>query len=131
MRMEITACLCMNQTKYVLISDILYRCFGFVYIGVAIGIEEPVVVCIFVMITSNLLLLRPFGVGLHVRVKEPTTISHIFEGSSRTVGNFKRAIFSNLRSSEVCLEQRTHLCIPRAAVFQNQEVYVKRKHVNH
>lgn len=130
MRMQVTASLCVNQTKYVLVGNEFYRCFRIIRLRVTIRIEEPIVVCILMMIASDLLLLRPFWVGLDVGMKKTTTITHIFESSSRTVCDFKGAIFSNLCTSKICLEQRTHLGISGTAVFQDEEVYPKGDHVN-
>lgn len=130
MRMQVTACLCVNQTNHVLISDEFNRCFRIIRLRVTIRIEEPIVICILMMIASDLLLLRPFRVGLNVRMKKTTTITHIFKSGSRTVSDFKRAIFSNLRTSKISLEQRAHLRIPGTAIFQDEEVYPEGEHVN-
>ena len=130
MRMQIAACLCVNQTNHVLISDEFNRCFRIVRLRVTIRIEEPIVICILMMIASDLLLLRPFRVGLDVRMKKTTAITHIFKSSSRTVSDFERAIFSDLCTSKICLEQRTHLRISGTAVFQDEEVYPEGEHVN-
>lgn len=130
MRMQVAACLCVNQPNHILISDEFNRCFRIIRLRVTIRIEEPIVICILMMIASDLLLLRPFRVGLDVRMKKTTTITHIFKSSSRTVSDFKGAIFSNLRTSKICLEQRAHLRIPGTAVFQDEEVYPEGEHVN-
>lgn len=70
----------------------------------AVGVEEPVIVRILVVVASNLLLLRTFGISLDVRVQETATITHVLDGSARSNGNFKRAVLSDLCSLEVGLE---------------------------
>lgn len=130
MRMQVAACLCVNQTNHVLISDVFNRCFSIKRLRVTIWIEEPIVIGILMMIASDLLLLRPLRVGLDMRMEKTTTITHIFKRSSRTVSDFKGTIFSNLRTSKIGLEQRAHLRISGTAVFQDEEVYPEREHVN-
>lgn len=49
---------------------------------------DPVVVLILVMIACDLLLVRTNGVGLHVRVKQATAVSHIFQRKSGAISNF-------------------------------------------
>jgi hypothetical protein len=39
-----------------------------------------------------------------MRMEQTTTVAHILDGSSRSVGNFKRAVFADLGSPEVGLK---------------------------
>ncbi len=66
MGVEVATSLGMNETNHVLVGHVLDRCFGIVQGLVAIGVEKPVVVRIFVVVAGDLLLLGALGVGLHV-----------------------------------------------------------------
>ena len=129
-RMEVAARLRMDQAYDILVPDEPERFFRFIFCGIPARIEEPIVVRIFVMITCHLLLLRPFWIGLDVRMEQTTTVAHIFQGGPRTDGNLQWAILSHFGSFQVCLEQRAHLRISGTGIFQHQKVYVKRKHVD-
>jgi len=97
---------------------------------VAVGVEEPVVVGVLVVVASDLLLLRALGEGLNVRVQKTTTVSHVLESGTRAKSDFERAIDSDFGALEVGLEEGAHLSITRTAVLENQEVHVEREHVN-
>lgn len=48
--------------------------------GGAPGREEcPVVVVVFIVVACNLLLLRPSGEGLNMRMEKPATVANVFE----------------------------------------------------
>lgn len=96
----------------------------------AVGVEEPIVVRILVMITCHLLLARALRVRLNMRVKKTASVTHVFDSGSRSNGNLERTVLADFRALQVGLEQRAHLRISRAAVFKNQEVEVERKHVD-
>jgi hypothetical protein len=129
-RVQITASLSMDQTNNIAVADKLERSFGIKLGLVAVGVEEPVVVGILVVVASDLLLLRTFRVGLNVRVQKTTTIAHVLEGGTRAKSDFERAVDSDFGTLEVGLEERTHLGITRTAVLKNQEVEVEREHVD-
>ena len=67
-RMQVAPGLGMNQAQHMIIGNVFERRFGIVKRIRPIGIEEPVVVGVFVMVASDLLLLRTFGIGLNVRM---------------------------------------------------------------
>lgn len=96
----------------------------------AVGVEEPVVVGVLVVVASNLLLLGTLRVGLNVRVKKTTTITHVLDSGARTDCNLERAVLSNLSTLEVSLEERAHLSIPRAGAIENREVQGEREEVD-
>ena len=64
-------------------------------------------------------------------VKKAATISHVFQGRSRTICDFKRTVFANSRTSKICLEEGTHLSISRSTIFEYEKVQVEREHVDH
>ena len=82
------------------------------------------------MVASNLLLVGSFRVGLNVGVKKTTAVSHILNRSPRTICDFKWAIFSNFSSSQIGLEQGTHLSITGPTVLKNGEVGSEGGNVN-
>lgn len=130
MRVEVAACLGVNETNGLAIaweSEFLVR---FVIGLSAVGVEEPIVVGILVVVTCDLLLRRTLGIGLVMRVEQPTTITHVLQSCAGSICNLKGAILANFRASKVGLEQRAHLRISRSTVLQNEEVQVEREHVH-
>lgn len=97
---------------------------------VAVGVDEPVVVGILVVVASNLLLLRTLGVGLDVRVKESTTIAHVLDGGAGANGNLKWAILANVGTLKIGLEQRAHLGIAWASLVEDSKVESEGEHVD-
>ena len=67
--MKIAAGLGVDKSDHVLIRHISERCFGVLFRLVSVGVKEPVVVGIFVVVASDLLLLRAFWVDLDMRMK--------------------------------------------------------------
>jgi hypothetical protein len=59
----------MDQTDNIAVSRVAELLIGLVLDFVAIGVEEPIVVGVLVMVASNLLLCGSLGVGLNVRMK--------------------------------------------------------------
>lgn len=72
MRVEITAGLSVNETDGVAVAREAERLLGIVFDFCPVGIEEPVIVRVLVMIASNLLLTRPLGVSLDMRMQKTT-----------------------------------------------------------
>ena len=72
MRVKVAAGLGMNQANGLAVTNesglgIL------IVIGITtVGVEEPVIVSILVVVASNLLLGRSLGISLHVRMKKTT-----------------------------------------------------------
>lgn len=95
----------MNETNHVLVGHVLDRCLGIVQRLVAIGVEEPVVVRILVVVAGNLLLLGALGVGLYVGMQQATAIAHVLQCSPRTIGDFQRTVLADLGASQVRLEK--------------------------
>jgi len=127
---QVAAGLSVDQTNGIAVADKLERSIGIELGLVAVGVEEPVVVGVLVVVASDLLLLRALGEGLNVRVQKTTTVSHVLESGTRAKGDFERAIDSDFGTLEVGLEERAHLSITRTAVLEDQEVHVEREHVN-
>lgn len=130
MRVEIAASLGVDKTDGVTITRVAELLLWLVLDISAIGVEEPVVVCILMMIASDLLLLRTVGVSLMMRVKQTTSIPHVLQCSAGAVSNFKWAIFADLGTSKVHLEKRAHLCVSWTAVLENKEVNEEGEHVH-
>lgn len=92
-------------------------------------VEEPVIVGILVMVTSDLLLRRALGIGLNVGVEETTAIPHVLDGNAGADCDFERGFF-DLRAFEVGLEERAHLCITGTRVLEDDEVEPEASHIN-
>lgn len=101
---EVAAGLGVDQSKDVAVSNKLERGLGVELWLLAVRVEPPLVVGIFVMITGDLLLGRAFGVCLDVRMEQSSTITHVLDGCSGSIRDFKGAILSDLGTSQVCLE---------------------------
>jgi hypothetical protein len=127
---KVTAGLGVDQSDDGLVSRVAKLLLGLVLNFMTVGIEEPVVVCVFVVVTSDLLLLRAFWVGLNMRVKQTSTVAHVLQGSSRTVCDLERAVFANLGSAQVGLEERAHLSISWTTVLEDKEVQIEREEVD-
>jgi hypothetical protein len=119
-----------DQTNDIVVADKLERSLGIVFRLMAVGVEEPVVVGVLVVVASDLLLLRALREGLNVRVQKTTTVTHVLESGTRAKGDFERAVDSNFGTLEVGLEKRAHLSITGTAVLEDQEVHVEREHVD-
>jgi hypothetical protein len=129
-RVQVAASLSVDQTNDIVVADKLERSLGIEFGLVAVGVEEPVVVGVLVVVASDLLLLRALGEGLNVRVQKTTTVTHVLESGARAKSDFERAVDSDFSALEVGLEERAHLSITRTAVLEDEEVHVEREHVN-
>jgi hypothetical protein len=127
---QVAASLSVDQTNDIVVADKLERSLGIEFGLVAVGVEEPVVVGVLVVVASDLLLLRALGEGLNVRVQKTTTVTHVLESGARAKSDFERAVDSDFSALEVGLEERAHLSITRTAVLEDEEVHVEREHVN-
>lgn len=131
MRVQVASGLSVDQANDVAVANEAHiEGLRIVVFLTAVGVEEPVIVGILVVIAGNLLLLRAFGVSLNVRVKQATAVPHVFERSTRSNGNLERAVLSNFGSLQVGLEQGTHLCITWSGVVENGKVEGEREHVD-
>jgi hypothetical protein len=130
-RVKVAAGLSVNETNDIAVTDVSDLLVLGVVIGLlSVGVEEPVVVGVLVVVASNLLLRRAFGVGLNVRVKKTTTIAHVLERRTRAESDLQGTILANFGASKVGLEEGGHLGITRAAVLQDEEVDVEREKVD-
>ena len=59
----------MDQAQHMVVRNVFERLFGVVKRFRSIWIEKPIVIGVFVMVASDLLLLRTFGIGLNVGVQ--------------------------------------------------------------
>lgn len=100
---------------------------GVVVLLSAVGVEEPVVVGILVVVAGNLLLLRALGVGLDVGVKKTATVSHVLDSRAGSKSNLQGAVLSNLSTLEIGLEKRAHLGITRTSTVKNGKVQGERE----
>lgn len=130
-RVEVAAGLSVDETDDIAISDV--SDVGVLCVVVrllSVGVEEPVVVGVLVVVAGNLLLGRAFGVCLNVGVQESATITHVLQSRTGTNGDFKRAVLANFSTPKVGLEEGRHLRIAGTTVLENKEVDVEREHVN-
>jgi hypothetical protein len=128
--MKVTTCLSVDQPNDIAVSNKAQIASDIIVRLLTIGINEPVVVGIFMVVTGDLLLLRSFWEGLHMRVKKSSAVSHVFERDSRPNCQLKGAVSADLSASQVGLEEGAHLGIARATVCKNQKVHIERQHVN-
>ena len=129
-RVQVTASLGVDQTNDIAVANILKRSVGIELGLVTVGVEEPVVVGILVVVASDLLLLRALGERLNMRVQKTTTVSHVLECGTRAKSNLERAVNTDLSALKVGLEERAHLSIAWSAVLEDQEVHVEGEHVD-
>jgi len=114
----------MEQSNHGLVTNEAHLILWIVLLLLADRIEEPVVVSVLIMITSDLLLTRSLRVSLNVGVKKPTSISHVFNGDLGANSYFKRAI-DEVCSLKIGLKERTHLTIIRATPVKDGEMGIK------
>lgn len=129
-RVQVTASLGVDQTNDIAVANILKGSVGIELGLVTVGVEEPVVVGILVVVASDLLLLRALGECLNMRVQKTTTVSHVLECGTRAKSNLERAINSDLSTLKVGLEERAHLSVAGSAVLEDQEMHVEGEHVD-
>lgn len=121
-RVEVAAGLRVNQTENITVGNKLWWCCSIELWLPAVGVEEPLVVGILVVVAGDLLLSGALWVCLDVRVKKSTTVSHVLDGCTGSVGNLERAVLPDLRTAKVSLEEGAHLSISWAAVLEDSEV---------
>lgn len=80
MRMQIAAGLSVDEANFVAIAREAKFLIWLVLDIITVGVEEPIIVSILMMIASDLLLCRAFGISLVMRVEQATSVAHIFEG---------------------------------------------------
>lgn len=124
-RVQVTASLSVNETDDIAVARVAQLFLGIVWDLVAVGVEEPVVVGILVVVASDLLLSRAFGVRLDVRVKQTSSVTHVLQRGARAVCDLKRTVLADFGATQIGLEERTHLGVARTAVLKNQEVEVE------
>ena len=124
-RVQVTTSLSVNETDDIAVARVAQLFLGIVWDLVAVGIEEPVVVGILVVVASDLLLSRAFRVRLDVRVKQTSSVAHVLQRGARAVCDLKGTVLANFGAAQVGLEERTHLGVARAAVLEDQEVEVE------
>jgi len=129
-RVQVAAGLGVEQTDDLAVGDETGIGLGVIGGGVAVGIEEPVVVGIFVVVACDLLLGRTLGVRLDVAVEQTAAVTHVLDGGHRSIGNLQGAVPTNLGSSEVGLEERRHLRVTRAGVGEHGEVDGEAEQIN-
>jgi len=96
---------------------------------IAIIVDNPIIVGVFVVVAGDLLLLTSLGIELDVRMEETASVSGILDGDFRSVGDFKGRV-RKIRSFEIGLEERGHLRVTRARILKNQEVNPEGEHVD-
>lgn len=127
---QIPAGLCMDKTDDVTMANIAEIWGLRIIIGlIASRGEEPVVVGVLMVVAGDLLLSRALGICLDVRVKKPTTVSHVFDGGTGANYNFERGFF-DIGTFEVGLEERAHLGVTRAGILEDKEVEPEAGHVD-
>jgi hypothetical protein len=91
--------------------------------------NSPVIVGIFVVVTGDLLLLRSFREELYVRVEETTAVSRVFDGHFWAECDFEGRV-GEIGTSEIGLEERRHLSVSRAGIFEDQKMDPEWEHVD-
>jgi hypothetical protein len=129
-RVKVATGLSVDQTDDIAVAREPERLIWLVGDFVAVRVKEPVVIGVLVVVAGDLLLSRTLGVRLNVRVQQSTTISHVLQCCTRAIRNLQRAVLANLRSPQICLEERAHLGVTGSAIFEDDEVQVEREHVN-
>lgn len=119
---EVAASLSVDEADSVTISGETQLAFGVIGGVAAVGIEEPVVVGVLVVVAGNLLLRRALGISLVMRMEQATAVAHILQGGAGAVRDLQRAVLTNIGTTEVGLEERAHLSIAGAAVLKNEEM---------
>jgi xanthosine utilization system XapX-like protein len=119
-----------DQTDDRLVSRVAELLLGLVFHFMTVRVEKPVVVCVLVVVASDLLLSRTIRVGLNVGMKQTSTVAHILQSSARAICHLQRTIFANLGSAQVGLEEGAHLGVSWATVFEDEEVQIERKEVD-
>lgn len=66
MGVQIPAGLTVDQADGIAITNEPEICLGIVFCLVSVGIDEPIIIGIFVVVASNLLLVGTFGVSLNM-----------------------------------------------------------------
>ena len=77
MRMQIPSSLSVDKANHIAVANKFQWSIEIKLRLEAVGVYEPVIVRVFVVITCDLLLSRSFRVGLDMRMEESTSISHI------------------------------------------------------
>ena len=67
--MEVAAGLGVDETDHILVRHELNGSLRIIERLLAVRVEEPIIVCVFVMVAGNLLLLRALRIGLDVGMK--------------------------------------------------------------
>jgi len=130
-RVEVAAGLSVDKTNDIAVanvSDVSVLCV--VVRLLPVRVEEPVVVGVLVVVASNLLLGRAFGVRLNVGVEKSTSVTHVLQCRTGANSDFERAVLADFSAPEVGLEKGRHLRVAGTAVLKNEEVNVEREQVN-
>jgi hypothetical protein len=130
MRVEVATGLSVDQTDNITVAREAKFLIGVVWDLVTVGVEEPIVVGILVVVASDLLLGRALGVCLNVRMEQTSSIAHILQGSAGAICDLERAVLADFGTAQVGLEKRAHLSITRTAVLEDQEVEVEGESVD-
>lgn len=130
MRVQVSAGLCVNETDDVAVANITEVRRLWIIFSLATGrVEEPIVIGILVVVASDLLLGRAFGICLNVGVEEPTTVAHVLQGGAGANYNFKGRFF-DVGASKIGLEEGAHLGITGARVLEDKEMGPEASHVD-
>jgi hypothetical protein len=130
-RVKVAASLSVDKTNDIAVADVSNLGVLCVVVRLlSVGVEEPVVVGVLVVVASNLLLGRAFGVCLNVGVQKSTSVTHVLECRTGAKGDFKRAVLANFSTPKVGLEEGRHLRIAGTAVLEDEEVNIEREHVD-
>jgi len=129
-RMKVASSLSVEKTNDIAVTNESEVGLGVIGHIVAVGVEEPVVVRVLVVVAGNLLLTRAVGIGLDMGVEKTATIAHVLDRGPRAIGNLKRTVLSNVGTLKVGLEERAHLGVSGAAMVENRKVEVERNEVD-
>lgn len=105
MRMQVATSLTMDKPNDIPIANESEISSGIIVGFLSIRIDKPIIVRIFVMVTSDLLLHRSFREGLDMGVQESASISHVLQSYTRSKCKLKRTISTDLGASQVGLKE--------------------------
>jgi hypothetical protein len=82
-----------------------------------------------VVVTRHLLLLTSLGKELDVRMEQTPSVPSVLDGDAGAIGDFEGRV-REFGAAEVGLEERRHLGVARARVFEDEEVEPEIEHVD-
>lgn len=102
---KVATSLGVDQTDDITVSREAKLLISLVWDLVAVGVKEPVIVGILVVVASNLLLGRALRVRLDVRMEQTSSVAHVLQRRAGAVCDLKGAVLANFGTAQVGLEE--------------------------